>query len=124
MKQYVSIFLKRLAVLLEFFIAIMLAIGILLLSLRMASSLGNIPNLAVWPNYDDLLETCFNLIIGVELIRMMYYHTPNTVFEVLLFAIARQIIVEHSSAWSSLIGVCAIAVLFSISRHHQGRRRK
>ena len=42
MKQYVSIFLKRLAVLLEFFIAIMLAIGILLLSLRMASSLGNI----------------------------------------------------------------------------------
>ena len=35
---------------------------------RMASSLGNIPNLAVWPNYDDLLETCFNLIIGVELI--------------------------------------------------------
>ena len=113
MKQYVSIFLKRLAVLLEFFIAIMLAIGILLLSLRMASSLGNIPNLAVWPNYDDLLETCFNLIIGVELIRMMYYHTPNTVFEVLLFAIARQIIVEHSSAWSSLIGVCAIAVLFA-----------
>ena len=78
MKQDVSIFLKRLAVLLEFFIAIMLAIGILLLSLRMASSLGNIPNLAVWPNYDDLLETCFNLIIGVELIRMMYYHTPNT----------------------------------------------
>ena len=49
MKQYVSIFLKRLAVLLEFFIAIMLAIGILLLSLRMASSLDNIPNLAVWP---------------------------------------------------------------------------
>ena len=35
---------------------------------------------------------------------MMYYHTPNTVFEVLLFAIARQIIVDHSSAWSSLIG--------------------
>lgn len=113
MKQYVSIFLKRLASVLEIFIAIMLAIGILLLSLRMAVSLGNIPNLSVWPNYDDLLATCFNLIIGVELIRMMYYHTPATVFDVLLFAIARQIIVEHSSAWASLIGVCAIAVLFA-----------
>lgn len=113
MRQYVSIFLKRLAIILEFFIAIMLAIGILLLTLRMAASLSNIPNLSVWPNYDDLLETCFNLIIGVELIRMMYYHTPNTVFEVLLFAIARQIIVDHSSAWGSLIGVCAIAVLFA-----------
>ena len=44
---------------------------------------------------------------------MVYHHTPNTVFEVLLFAIARQIIIDHSSAWGSLIGVCAIAVLFA-----------
>ena len=44
---------------------------------------------------------------------MMYCHTPDTVFEVLLFAIARQIIIDHSSALSSLIGVCAIAVLFA-----------
>lgn len=117
MRQYVTIFLKRLAVALELFISIMLAIGILLLCLRMAASLANIPNLEAWPNYDDLLETCFNLIIGVELIRMMYYHTPNTVFEVLLFAIARQIIIDHSSIWSSLIGVCAIAVLFATRKY-------
>ena len=113
MRHYVSIWIKRLASTLEFFIALMLSVGIILLTLRMASSLINIPNLDVWPNYNDLLETCFNLIIGVELIRMMYYHTPNTVFEVLLFAIARQIIIDHSSIWGSLIGVCAIAVLFA-----------
>ena len=113
MRQYVSIFLKRLATILEFFIAIMLAIGILLLSLRMVGELGNIPNLDVWPNYDDLLETCFNLIIGVELIRMMYYHTADSVFEVLLFAIARQIIIDHSSIWVTFIGVCSIAVLYA-----------
>lgn len=70
-------------------------------------------DLNVWPNYEDLLETCFNLIIGVELIKMMYSHSPQTVFEVLLFAIARQIIIDHSSIWSSLVGVCAIAVLFA-----------
>ncbi len=113
MKQFVTNLLKRFAVILEFAIAIMLGIGILLLCLRMAASLVNIPNLSVWPNYSDLLDTCFNLIIGVELIRMMYHHTPDTVFEVLLFAIARHIIIDHSSIWSSLIGVCAIAVLFA-----------
>lgn len=117
MKSYVIALLKKVAVILEFFISIMLAVGIILLSLRMASSLVHIPNLEVWPNYNDLLETCFNLIIGVELIKMMYYHTPNTVFEVLLFAIARQIIVDHSSAWSSLIGVLAIAVLFATRKY-------
>ena len=113
MRQIISRILKQVAVILEFTIAIMLAVGVILLCLLMVGSIGNIPNLDVWPNYDDLLETCFNLIIGVELIRMMYSHAPSTVFEVLLFAIARQIIVEHSSIFSSLIGVCAIAVLFA-----------
>ena len=50
MRLYVTIFIKRLAVVLEFVITIMLGIGILLLCLRMASSLTNIPNLDVWPN--------------------------------------------------------------------------
>ena len=95
----------------------MLAAGIILLCLRMASSLGNIPNLEVWPNYDDLLETCFNLIIGVELIRMMYYHTADSVFEVLLFAIARQIIIDHSSIWVTFVGVCSIAVLYATRKY-------
>ena len=113
MQLYLEALLKKLSSLLEIVIAIMLTIGIVLLCIRMAFSLGNIPNLDLYPNYEDLLETCFNLIIGVELIRMVYHHTPNTVFEVLLFAIARQIIIDHSSAWGSLIGVCAIAVLFA-----------
>ena len=81
MKKYITIFFRYLTLALEYFIAFMLAAGIILLCLRMASSLGNIPNLEVWPNYDDLLETCFNLIIGVELIRMMYYHTADSVFD-------------------------------------------
>ena len=113
MRTIIANLLKKVTELLEFFIALMLSVGIILLCLRLAASLIYIPNLEVWPNYDDLLELCFNLIIGVELIRMVYYHTPNTVFEVLIFAIARQIIIDHSSVFGSLIGVCAIAVLFA-----------
>ena len=113
MKQLISHILKQIAAILEYVIAFMLAIGIILLCFRMACSLQYIPNLNTYPNYDDLLEICFNLIIGVELIRMMYSHSPNTVFEVLLFAIARHIIMDHTSIYSSLIGVCSIAVLFA-----------
>ena len=113
MQLYIEAFLKKLSTLLELFIALMLTTGIILLCAKMVTTIGNIPNLDVYPNYEDLLEKCFNLIIGVELIRMVYHHTPNTVFEVLLFAIARQIIIDHTSVWGSLIGVCAIAVLFA-----------
>lgn len=117
MQQIIAKILKKITEILEVVISIMLAVGIILICFRMAGSLYNIPNLEIWPNYDDLLTTCFNLIIGVELIRMMYYHTPNTVFEVLLFAIARQIITDHSSIWGSLVGVCAIAVLFATRKY-------
>ena len=113
MKELISHLLKQVAAILEYVIAFMLAIGIILLCLRMVCSLQYIPNLNTYPNYDDLLEVCFNLIIGVELIRMMYSHSPSTVFEVLLFAIARHIIMDHTSIYSSLIGVCSIAVLFA-----------
>ena len=56
MRLYATVFIKRFAVILEFFITIMLGIGILLLCLRMGLSLTNIPNLDVWPNYNDLLD--------------------------------------------------------------------
>lgn len=113
MKKYATAFLQKLTVFLELFISLMLAVGIVLMAFKLAFSLKSIPYLDVYPNYQDLLENCFNLIIGVELIRMLYQHSPSTVFEVLLFAIARQIIIDHSNPVSSLIGVGAIAILFA-----------
>ena len=36
------------------------------------------------------LEHAFNLVIGIEFIRMLIRHTPGAALEVLLFTIARQ----------------------------------
>ncbi|MGO5052030.1 transporter [Lachnospiraceae bacterium LCP25S3_G4] len=113
MKKYAVALLKRMSTTLELFISLLLGVAITLLSIKLALGVFNVPNLNVYPNYEDLLSTCLNLVIGVELIRMLYTHTPSTVFEVLLFAIARQIITEHSSAMNSLIGVIAIGILFA-----------
>lgn len=85
-KKYANAFLKKLTAYLEFIIAIILAAGIIMMTIQLILSFGNLPDLNKYPNYDDLLTTCFNLIIGVEMIRMLYLHTPMTVFEVLLFA--------------------------------------
>ena len=51
--------------------------------------------------------------IGVEFVKMLCTHTPGTVIEVLLFAIARQMIVGHVSGFEVLAGVAAIAGLFA-----------
>lgn len=117
MEKYARLFLKKLTKIMEFVIALVLACGIIIMIAQLVFSIGQIPDLSTYPNYDDLLTSCFNLIIGVELIRMLYLHTPVTVFEVLMFAIARQVIIDHSSPLNSLIGVIAIAILFATRKY-------
>ncbi|MGC4388059.1 hypothetical protein ABXW34_19655, partial [Streptococcus suis] len=44
-------------------------------------------------------------------------HTSGTIIEVLLFAVARQIVVSHSSTLDMLLGVIAIAALFATRKY-------
>lgn len=113
MEKYAHLFLKKLTTFLEFVIAALLACGVIVMTVQLVFSIDALTDASTYPNYDDLLTASLNLIIGVELIRMLYLHTPISVFEVLLFAIARQIIIDHSSPVNSLLGVIAIAILFA-----------
>lgn len=117
MRQIISSIFKIIPTILEIIISIMLAAGIVLTCIKLCLSMGNINDLNVWPNYNDLIETCLNLIIGVELINMIYIHTVNKVFEVLIFALARQIIINHSGIWVTLVGIVAIAILFATKKY-------
>ena len=76
MKKYANAILKNLTTALELVIAALLAAGIIIMTAQLILSFGNLTDLNTYPNYDDLLTTCFNLIIGVEMIRMLYLHTP------------------------------------------------
>lgn len=60
----------------------------------------------------EFLTYMFNIVIGIEILKMFCRHDLDSVVEVLLFAVARQMIIEHTSMVENLIGVIAIAVLF------------
>lgn len=64
----------------------------------------------------NFLGSAFQIVIGVEFIKMLCKHTPATVVEVLMFAIARQMVVEHSTPLENLICIAGITVLFAIRR--------
>ena len=63
-----------------------------------------------------ILDGAITLAIGAELIKMLCKHTPETVIEVLAFALARQLIVGHAAPWENLITVLAIAILFAVRK--------
>lgn len=77
-------------------------------------------NLSFFENGIDsfvmILDKAITLAIGAELIKMLCKHTPETIIEVLAFALARQLIVGHKVSWENLITVVAIAILFVVRR--------
>lgn len=71
------------------------------------------------PESKDIYEfvgVAFNLVICIEFIKMLCKHTPDTLVEVLMFAIARQMIVEHTRPIENLLVILAIAILFAIKK--------
>ena len=101
----------------ELFISVILGIAIAVLAVRMiVDSIG----LSLYSKGTDalvaVLDDAITLAIGAELIKMLCKHTPETVIEVLAFALARQLIVVHASPLENLITVSAIAILFAVRR--------
>ncbi len=101
----------------ELFVSVIVGIAILILAVRLVIDTVNV---SVYSQGVDalvkILDDAIILAIGAELIKMLCKHTPETVIEVLAFALARQLIVGHAASWENLITVVAIAVLFGIRR--------
>lgn len=62
------------------------------------------------------LKSILNVVVGLEFVRMLINLTPANTLEVLIVAIARQVIVNHDGGLSNLLCVICIAGLFAIRR--------
>ena len=65
---------------------------------------------------DTYLQHILTLVVGLEFVRMLLDMTPANTLEVLIVAIARQVILSHGSPWSNVASVLCIAGLFAIRR--------
>lgn len=98
---------------LEMFISLLLIVVIIFLSVKLVINIFDINfMLSNEDVFTYFMENAMSLAVGVELIKMLCKHSASTVVEVLLFAIARQIIVSHSSVMNMVAGVlCIVALL-------------
>lgn len=117
MKVHVRELMQRLADLLE------TLVGLLLIATLAGALLGLVRSInPTWLTADPsmfsgYLSTAATLVIGVEFIKMLCSHTIDSVIEIMLLAIARQMIVEHTSPLENLIAVVSIAVLYLVRKY-------
>ena len=67
--------------------------------------------------FTSFLSQALSLVVGVEFVKMLCQHSAQTVVEVLMFATARQMVVEHLGPNETLLGVISIAILFGIRKY-------
>lgn len=114
LNKHISSIVSYVEVAIAIIILIALLLGIVGLVLDMGIFRGDPFN---YENFSEFLANAFSLVIGIEFIKMLVKHTPGSVVEVLLFAIARGLIVEHAETWETLIGIVAIALVFAIRKY-------
>nr|WP_297872824.1 phosphate-starvation-inducible PsiE family protein [uncultured Blautia sp.] len=97
--------------------AVMLLV-IITLIVPMIYNFVSIPLLDITPEqFTQFLGNALTLLIGVEFVKMLAKHTAENLLEVLMFAIARQMVVEHLNMTETLIGVIAIGIIFTVRKY-------
>jgi len=107
----------RLSVMMEIFI------GFLLLAALLFAGIGLVRDVVPMQLIDDpkrfsaLLSATATLVLGIEFIRMLCTHTLDSVLEIMLLAIARQMLVEHTTPLENMISVASMALLYLVRKY-------
>ena len=107
----------ELSYIIELLISLIVIVAVLIMAVKIVVDMCSITFLE--KGIDSLvlvMDKAITLAIGAELIKMLCKHPPETIIEVLAFALARQLIVGHAKPWENLITVVAIAILFVVRR--------
>ncbi|MDY4168286.1 MAG: phosphate-starvation-inducible PsiE family protein [Fournierella sp.] len=108
----------RMASIIETVVALVVLLAILVAGVRV---LLDVQDLFLAPDVDEafttFLRSAFNVVIGIEFVKMLAKHSPGSAIEVLLFAIARQMVVEHTSPMENLVSILAILLIFVIRKY-------
>ncbi len=96
---------------LEKLVAAILLVGVTYSCIQLGIHVLSFQDLAFDVYVEDILITAFNAIIVIEFIRMLIKHSMNTIVEVLIFAIARGLVVGHEKPLEELIRIACIATL-------------
>ena len=106
--QRAQLFLMKVSSYLEIACALILIVAICIAFIPVPQ---NLYSLYLDNGFDlsDFMKKSFDLVIGVELLKMFCRHDIDSI-------VARQMVIEHLAIKEALIGCIAVAILFAVRR--------
>lgn len=108
---------------------IMILLSIILVSGVLVSFVG-IPNLftAIINGKPgamiDLLEFAATAIIGIELVYVIIAQNLESVIEILMIALTRELLIKSWDTWEIVLGIVGIGILFAVKKYFIDNRDK
>ncbi|MCI8484247.1 MAG: hypothetical protein HFH41_07900 [Lachnospiraceae bacterium] len=104
------------------FLELLMALVVLIAILAACFSLGNSFFIYWNDKYSNgafltFVGHVFNILIGIEFLKMLCQPSEDTVLEVLIFLVARHMILEPTTAVENLISILSIGILFAIKKY-------
>ena len=116
MKIHLRELMHRLSTLLEMLVGFLMLISLCAALIGLVCIISPL-RLIDDPNvFSEYLGIASATVIGLEFVKMLCTHTIDSVIEIMLLAIARQMITEHTSPFENLLAVLSIGVLYLVRK--------
>lgn len=122
----IETFIQKACKILELMVAVLVMIGIVLALLSFFKEgaifielLGNIDM------FQQYLDRIFIIVIGIEFLQMLFRPSSDNVIEVIIFLVARHMIVGDTTPYQDFVSVLSIAVLCIVRQYlHRGSEKE
>ena len=113
MDEKVRHVIQRVCDIIELCIAAAVGVGLAVsLLLFIPEAVGILTSSADASSFLLFLEELFSFIVGVEFIKMLLHPNAENVIEVLVFLVARHMIIESNSSLDLLLSVISVILLY------------
>lgn len=117
MKDRVRELMTAISILFELLVAVLLLTALFAALLGLVQSLSPAQLVRDPEAFSELLSMASMLVIGVEFVNMLCNHSMGAVIEIMLLAIARQMIVNHTSPLENLLAVLSVGLLYLFRKY-------
>ena len=117
-RERVQAILHEIAFYLELIAALLVVILIVFQTVGLCIDMfSDVSKLTDSEQFTHFLEMVLNIVVGIEFLKMLCRHNMDAVIEVLLFTMARHLIVNQHSMVEGLLCIVAIAILFLVRKY-------
>lgn len=117
MKERVRELMTAISILFELLVAILLVVALFAALLGLVQSLSPTALVKDPELFSEFMGMASALVIGVEFVNMLCNHSMGAVIEIMLLAIARQMIVNHTSPLENLLAVLSVGLLYLFRKY-------